>query len=501
MQDKRLWRVDPTQLALKSDPPCPVRIFANCQVPVESAAVDELLSVLELQNTLASVAAQPSGNSSAKLDAVAITPDFHKGAGIPIGTILQSSNVIFPQAMGNDINCGRRLHTTDLDADSVSQRLALWENHARRLFFEGGRQIPMTGRDREALLTNGLSGLLERKPWDRLTGQWQTIARQGWHHQLDFIDRKGTLVAASAAPFDKWIGPAGAVSYDDQIGSIGGGNHFVEIQRVEQILDRKTAYAWGLKKGAVTIMIHSGSVGIGHIAGRWVSELLRSNFPSACAHPNNGIYPLSTQGSQTAKFWDLVYNAANFAFANRLFLAATAFESLEKIVGNFKAPLLYDSPHNFIWKSGDNNYLHRKGATPARGPEAMAGTPFHYWGEPVLVPGSMGSSSFVLAGLGNPYALNSASHGAGRALSRGEASRSSQREFDEFLKKFRIVTPLDLRRPDLRGRAEILNRKIEELRAEGPHAYKGIRAIIDTLDVAGIAKPVAELVPLATIKG
>ena len=132
--------------------------------------------------------------------------------------------------------------------------------------------------------------------------------------------------------------------------------------------------------------------------------------------------------------------------------------------------------------------------------EEMAGTPFEHYGEPVLVPGSMGSSSFVLAGLGNTEALSSASHGAGRALSRGQASRTSRPEFEEFLKRFRIVTPLDLRRPDVRHRADILNRKLDELRAEGPHAYKGIYAIVDTLADARIARPVAELVPLMTIK-
>ena len=105
------------------------------------------------------------------------------------------------------------------------------------------------------------------------------------------------------------------------------------------------------------------------------------------------------------------------------------------------------------------------------------------------------------AGIGNSDSLDSASHGAGRALSRGAAGRQSEAEFDEFLRHFRVVTPLDLRRADVRRRTDVLRKKIEELRAEGPHAYKGIRAIVDTLSNAGIAKPVAELVPLMTIKG
>jgi tRNA-splicing ligase RtcB len=119
----------------------------------------------------------------------------------------------------------------------------------------------MTGLDREALLKEGLAGLFAMSPWDRLTGQWQTLARLRWHEQLDHVERSGSLRARMAPAFSDLLGTTTTASYDDQIGSIGGGNHFVEIQRVEQILDRQIAYAWGLRKGAVTIMVHSGSVG------------------------------------------------------------------------------------------------------------------------------------------------------------------------------------------------------------------------------------------------
>ena len=458
MLDQRLTRVDATQLALKSPRPFPVRIFANDRVTLEPVAVTELHQVLD--------------HYGSHLQQVAITPDFHKGAGIPIGTVLKTRGQMFPEAIGNDINCGMRLQTTTLEASEIPARLDALETHARRLFFEGGRQIPMTGAHREALLTEGLAGLFRNLPPG---GQWELVARHNWHHQLDHVDQRGSLRSAHADIFRSWIGNATRTSYDDQTGSIGGGNHFVEIQRVERILDRQTAYAWGLKQGAVAIMVHSGSLGIGHTAGRFIK------------HGND--------------VWATLHNAANFAFANRLFLAASAVEALERVFGeHFQAPLLYDSPHNFVWQTSDGAYVHRKGATPARGMEEMAGTPFEHYGEPVLVPGSMGSSSFVLAGLGNTEALSSASHGAGRALSRGQASRTSRPEFEEFLKRFRIVTPLDLRRPDVRHRADILNRKLDELRAEGPHAYKGIHAIVDTLADARIARPVAELVPLMTIK-
>lgn len=503
MQDARLVRMDPNRLGLRTKTPFPVQIFANDKVSIESVAVDELLGLLDSQTNLdrlRSSASEFQGVAWA-IERVAVTPDFHKGAGVPIGTVLRSRGVLFPQAIGNDINCGMRLHATNLDAAEVAAELNGIETKARHLFFEGGRQIPMTSHEREALLTGGLTGICELAPWARRTGQWRTVERLGWHTTLDHVERRGSLTSRLASAFTDWVGRNASPTYDDQIASIGGGNHFVELQRVDRIFDRQTAFAWGLKKNALTIMVHSGSVGIGHIAGRCIKEILKARYPQRVRHPENGIYPMRADETAASGFWDLLNNAANFAFANRMFLAASAAEAIESVLGPFQAPLVYDAPHNLVWRLPDGSYVHRKGATTARGPEDMAGTPFHLWGEPVLVPGSMGSSSFVLAGLGNHDALASASHGAGRALSRGQASRAGHREFEQFLRDFRVVTPLDLRRPDVRRRSDIYQRKLEELRAEGPHAYKGIHAIIDTLSSANIAKPVAVLIPIMTIKG
>ena len=197
-------------------------------------------------------------------------------------------------------------------------------------------------------------------------------------------------------------------------------------------------------------------------------------------------------------------NAANFAFANRMFLALMALKSLRDSCGPFDVSMLYDAPHNLVWKEqmdGESIFLHRKGACPARGFDAMADTPFQYFGEPVLVPGSMGASSFVLAGRGNADALWSASHGAGRAMSRGDALRGDDEAFRKFMKEFRIVTPVDLRRPDIQMRKDIVEKKLEDIKKEAPFAYKGIGPIVNTLSEAGMAQPVAELIPLMTIKG
>jgi tRNA-splicing ligase RtcB (3'-phosphate/5'-hydroxy nucleic acid ligase) len=502
MYDARLVRMDQNRLGLRTKNPFPVQIFANDEVPIEPVAIDELLELLSSQTVLDRLSCVSAFQGvDWAIEQVAITPDFHKGAGVPIGTVLRSRGVLFPQAVGNDINCGMRLHATNLEASKVAAELNGIETKARRLFFEGGRQIPMTSCERKALLTRGLVGVCELAPWVRCTGQWDTVQRLGWHATLDHVERSGSLTSQLAPAFADWVGRNASPTYDDQVGSIGGGNHFVEFQRVERIFDRQTAFAWGLKKGALTIMVHSGSVGIGHIAGRYIKEVLKAQYPASVPHPENGIYPMRGDAASASAFWDLLNNAANFAFANRMFLAAIAVDAIEAVVGQFDAPLLYDAPHNLVWRSADGRYVHRKGATPARGAEDLVGSPFEMWGEPVLVPGSMGSSSFVLAGLSNGDALESASHGAGRALSRGQASRAGHKEFEQFLRDFRVVTPLDLRRPELQRRSDIYQRKMDELRAEGPHAYKGIHAIIETLTSASIAKPVAELTPIITIKG
>ena len=131
----------------------------------------------------------------------------------------------------------------------------------------------------------------------------------------------------------------------------------------------------------------------------------------------------------------------------------------------------------------------------------MAGTPFEYYGEPVLVPGSMGASSFILAGQGSAESLCSASHGAGRRMSRGDALKGNDEEFCQFLERFRVVTPVDLRRQDVKLRRDIVEKKLDDIKQEAPFAYKGIGPIIQTLAEAGIARPVVELTPLMTIKG
>jgi tRNA-splicing ligase RtcB len=365
----------------------------------------------------------------------------------------------------------------------------------------------MTRVQRQALFQEGLTGLLGAVPRSQTDGLWSLFHELDTQRDLAKVHQHGTLPTTRIFGLVDFLGPAKGLSRDGQIGSIGGGNHFVEIQRVARIIDGSTAHAWGLKEGLVTIMVHSGSLSIGHHCGSHFRDVLREIFPSNLRYPANGIF-LLPEGERHQKvldlFWAAMNNAANFAFANRLFLTLMAVQSLRESCGRFDVSILYDAPHNLVWRAemdAQPIYLHRKGACPAGGFDAMQDTAFAYYGEPVLVPGSMGASSFVLAGRGNPEALWSASHGAGRAMSRGDALHGSDEAFQAFLKAFRVVTPVDLRRPDIQMRRDIVEKKLEDIKKEAPFAYKGIGPVVNTLTQAGIAQPVAELTPLMTIKG
>jgi tRNA-splicing ligase RtcB len=507
--DSRLTRLDANRLQVENECDIDCVLFANQNVPVETAAVTELVELLKLQKTVERFAeASPeSFDVSPAVTQVAITPDFHKARGIPVGTVMETRGFIVPQAIGNDINCGMRLHLTEYKADQIANRIDDLETTCRRMYFEGGRNIPMSRVQREALFKGGLEGLVNAVPKTQTEGLWGLFHDLAVAEQLDRVEHRGTMKSGRTIGLNDFLGPPDRMSRDTQIGSIGGGNHFVEIQRVEKIHDGAVAHAWGLKRGMVTVMVHTGSVSVGHLCGGLYRDKVREVYPAGLQHPENGVFllPDAAVHAETASvFWDCLSNAANFAFANRMFLAVMALECLRRVVGDCGSSLLYDAPHNLVWqeiRDGEKVVIHRKGACPARGYEAMANTPFSHEGEPVLVPGSMGANSFILVGQGNAEALCSASHGAGRVLSRGDAMKGHDAEFQAFLDAFRIVTPVDLRRPDIRMRKDILSAKLAEMKQEAPFAFKGIGAVVETLTDSGIARPVAEVAPLMTIKG
>lgn len=473
----------------------------------DRSAIRELKEFLQVNETIESLR-QTEGflDKACAVDKVIVTPDFHKGAGIPIGTVALTDGFIIPQAMGNDVNCGMRSYITDLTEDEILENLNAVMKKLRYVFFEGGRQIPMTGRQREAMFRNGLTGLLETHGETKDSGIWAYYRQEREAENLSRTAFKGSLEAGGVEGLEDFIGGSRTATYDEQIGTIGGGNHFVEIQRVAEIYDGQTANAWGLRKGAVVFMIHSGSLMIGHHTGMLNKKICKAIYPGDRKHPSNEIYILPDSDrfrDEWERVWSCTYNAANFGFANRLFLGLMLQKALTEVIHEFDMKLIYDSPHNFIWNKeidGRVHYLHRKGACSAGGFEEMADTPYAYYGEPVMIPGSMGSSSYMFCGNGNGQSLWSASHGAGRKMSRGEAIHESDRLFREFMERFHIVTPIDPDRADLRGRADIIDKWRETIKAEAPYAYKDISEIAKVHVDHKMAALVARMEPVMTIK-
>lgn len=471
-------------------------------------AVEELQQAAQLEHTISTLK-KCSGffaDEDVKIEKIIVTPDFHKGAGIPIGTVMLSKGFVVPSMMGNDINCGMRVYTTDLKEEKIQANLEELAKKIRYLFFEGGRNIPMTGIQREAILKEGLLGLLSTSKNSMQSGLWQLYDANTQEKQLDFVAFQGSLLTEQTEGLEDFIGKERGLSYDDQIGSIGGGNHFVEIQKITDVYDGQTANAWHLKKGDVLLMLHTGSLTIGHHSGLLNKSICKELYPKAIPHPSNKIYPIPcSEKYQKAfqRFLSTTHNAANFAFANRMFLGLMLQKALFDTIGEHSINLLYDSPHNFIWKkqiNGTEYFLHRKGACSANGMLDMVNTPFAYYGEPVMIPGSMGGASYLLRGLGNPDSLCSASHGAGRRLSRGEAIHGNDDLFQDFMKRFHIVTPIDPTRNDIKGRKDILAKWEETVRAEAPYAYKNVDDIIKVHTDNHMADLVAKMEPILTIK-
>ncbi len=487
----------------------PVRFFRNEKVRFENNALEELSKLLLLSETIQDVKNADTdffADKDADIVEVAITPDFHKGAGIPIGTVMLTQGMVVPQAIGNDVNCGMRLYTTDLTEDKVNANLQLLEKKIRHIFFEGGRDIPMTRVQREAMFKEGLLGILETSFLSHQRGLWKYYNSKSQESDILNVSSLGSMLTDQTIGLDDFLGN-NELTYDEQIGSIGGGNHFVEIQKVAEISDSQIANAWGLKKDQIVIMIHTGSVMIGHHSGMYFRKIVKDIYPNSIKHPENSIFILPQSDkfyNEWSMFWSLLSNAANFAFANRLFLGLMINKALTETIGEFDFKLLYDAPHNLVWKEeidGKPYFLHRKGACPSRGMHQMAGTNFEYYGEPVFIPGSMGSSSFILAGLGNRQSLFSSSHGAGRNLSRGKAIKVDDVAFRDFIGRFKVITPIDPKRPDIKSRPDILKKWEDEVKAEAPYAYKEITPIIKTHVDNSMAKVVARLEPVLTVKG
>ena len=441
------------------------------------------------------------------------TPDIHTGYGVPIGSVVASPNIVSPSAVGYDINCGMRLLSTPFEAREVDPgRLAgkIAELIPRG---EGKRNLSLTKRELEQVVSRGLDGLESVLPRFGLIEQTAGSSAPGSPgkpgepslYELFLQDRERTEDQGSLNGSIDGIPEKGAEKGLSQLGTLGGGNHFIEIQEVVSIDDGERAEALGLFQGQLTCMIHSGSRGLGYeVAGHYIRQARGYLKSRGIAPPNGQLQFFPAESSEARQYLEAMNGAANFAFANRSVMALLVRRAFGSLFGRQEVRgirSVYDVTHNMAkeekWE-GKNYLVHRKGATRAFDGERMRGTAFERLGQPILIPGSMGTASYVLMGhSGSRRSFFSVNHGAGRVMSRtkaagrkGKRGRSgveaaiSDREFKRSMEGIVLICENP--------------RRIKE---EAPAAYKDIDEVIRVVLGAGLALPVARLAPLAVLKG
>jgi tRNA-splicing ligase RtcB len=422
-------------------------------------------------------------------------PDIHWGYGFPIGGVAAvdlDEGAISPGGVGYDINCGVRVVTTALPAEDLRPHL---HAAAAQLF----RDVPAGVGASQAIPR------LDRRELDEvLTSGARWAVGRGFAAAADDAERceeGGRLAGADPGAVSDRARQRGA----DQVGTLGSGNHFLELDEVVELHDPAAAEAFGLALGQVAIQIHSGSRGLGYqVCDETLAELAPrfAGFGrDYAALPDRQLACAPVGSPEGQRYLGAMQAAANFAWANRQVMTGLALRALQRALGlsdrDLSARLLYDVCHN-VAKVEDHLVdgrlrrvlVHRKGATRAFGPgDPRIPLPYRAVGQPVLVPGDMGRCSYVLAGTERAMldTFGSSCHGAGRLLSRGEALRRARgRSIDG----------------ELRARGiEVLARGRKTLAEEMSDAYKDVAQVVGVMAGAGISRLVARLEPLAVIKG
>ncbi len=419
-------------------------------------------------------------------------PDGHEGYGFPIGGVAATdyeNGVISPGGVGYDINCGVRLLSTTLTEKDVRPKLApLAETIFRNVPSGLGsrrKDFTISQRDLESLTVEGVQWLIDRG--------------LGWAGDAEHCEENGHMKNANPDKVSNTAKNRGLT----QIGTLGSGNHFLEIQKVDKIFNEKTAKAFGLThEGQVTVMIHCGSRGYGHqVCSDYLRVMEHAVQKYKISLPDRELACAPGNSNEARDYIEAMACAVNYAFANRQAIMHWVRQSFQQVYGQdaekFGLKLVYDVAHN-IAKAETHNidgvqkkvWVHRKGATRAF-PAGHPDVPDDYRseGQPVLIPGSMGTSSWVLVGSQKAMDLTfgSTAHGAGRMMSRSAAKRQYWGGD--------IKTGLEKRGIVVRAASESV------LAEEADPAYKNVDIVADVSDKVGIATKVARLVPLAVVKG
>jgi tRNA-splicing ligase RtcB len=458
---------------------------ADMRVPAIVFAKDELLPALLKDRSLEqliNVATLP-GIQKAAL----VMPDAHEGYGFPIGGVAATrypDGVISPGGIGYDINCGVRLLMSPLFLPDVKDKLELL---AKELY----AQIP-SGTGKGGSLDLGHSTL------DNVLKEGANWALQNGfatEEDLEHTESNGCLPNADPSRVSDHAKKRG----HDQLGTIGAGNHFVEVDVVNEIFDETAAATFGLQKNQIVILIHTGSRGLGHQVATDYLKVMMSAMPQYhIKPPDRELACVPFHSPEGQSYFNAMAAAANFAWCNRQVITFEIRSAWETVFGTGAGELtvLYDVAHN-IAKLEDHVIegkpmkliVHRKGATRAFGPHSEdVPEAFRHMGHPVLIPGSMGTASYVLIGTDKSMSMSfgSTCHGAGRALSRTAAKKQ--------------VNAPQLKN-ELRERGIFVEALYRGIAEEAPVAYKDIDLVVDTVHETGIARKVAKLRPLAVIKG
>ena len=455
--DETLWEIP---ASARRDMRVPARVFADREL-LEAIVGDRSLQQLENVATLPGI-----------VEAAIAMPDIHQGYGFPVGGVAATElpdGVVSPGGVGYDINCGVRLLALPLSEEELgSRKEPLVHELSRSIPAGAGKHgtVHLTPAELEGVLVDGPQALLRRG-----------IGRED---DLEHTESRGRLDGADPATVSPRARERGA----DQLGTMGAGNHFVELQRIERIYDPTAAVGFGLAAGGLTVLIHSGSRGLGHqVCSDHVRTMDAAMVRYGIELPDRQLACAPASSPEGRAYLGAMAAAANFAFANRQAIAHAVRGAIERVLGSAVAEqtrLVYDVAHNVAKteRHGDRDLLvHRKGATRA------------FPGQAVFIPGSMGTASFVLAGDRGAMerSFGTACHGAGRALSRTAArKRIAGGELRRRLQAQGIV----VRCLSNAGLAE-----------EAPFAYKDVERVVEVVQEAGLAHRVARLVPIGVVKG
>ncbi|MDI6708138.1 MAG: RtcB family protein [Candidatus Thermoplasmatota archaeon] len=418
-------------------------------------------------------------------------PDIHLGYGFAIGGVAATSyeeGVISPGGVGFDINCGVRLLKTNLILKEVHPKI---KELIDRIFVEVPSGVGSRGKLR--LSTQELESVLEQG------AEWAVEKGYGWQEDLEFLEERGEMKDADSTKVSHEAKSRGA----PQLGTLGAGNHFLEIEKVDEIYDEAIAKVFGIeRKDQILVLLHTGSRGCGHqICTDHLREMERAVKKYNISLPDRQLACAPSQSPEAQNYFKAMCCAANYAWANRQMIVHWTRESFEEVFGEsaekLEMHIIYDVAHN-IAKLEEHEYegrrrklyVHRKGATRAF-PKWQKDLPNKYksTGQPVLIPGDMGTASYVLVGteLGMKETFGSTCHGSGRVMSRNEAIRKFRVDFVKNLMEQRNIYTRAASR--------------DVLCEEAPDAYKRVDDVVEAVHGAGISLKVARLKPIGVMKG